>query len=53
MHAHQKYVGFVCSLFLIGHMYFEWYMARFLVNYRNQTYMACDEIYLLKVETPF
>ena len=45
--AHQKNVGFGWSLFLIGHMYCEWYITRLLVNNKHQTYTASDEIGLL------
>ena len=47
MHTQQKNVGFVWSLCVIGHMYFEWYITRLLVNNKHQTYTAYDEIGLL------
>ena len=42
-----RYVGLMWSLFLIGHLYFEWYVAkRLLVNKRDQKEVCCDEIEL-------
>ena len=39
-----RYVDFMWSLFLIRHLYFEWYMARFQVKNAHQNDMRYDEI---------